>query len=131
MTQPDSTSSSPGSFSPESLGQDAVFASSGREALELMESETFDIVFSDLGMPDMTGWDLTRKIMSDKPDLPIVLVTGWGDYLDDEEMLTKSVSEVLSKPVSGEKLRTVLSQVFCGDAQLDNMEETQQQQPVA
>ena len=113
----------------ESLGQEAVFARSGKEALEILERESFDIVFSDLGMPEMTGWDLTRRINTARPGLAIVLVTGWGDYLDDEGLLSKSVTEVLSKPVSADKLRSVLDQVFHREADQASLEETAQ--PVA
>ncbi|MCP4548158.1 MAG: response regulator [bacterium] len=90
------------------LGQATEVANSGKEALSILETQTFDLVFTDLGMPEMTGWDLIRVISQKWPKLPVVLVTGWGDYIDDEELLSKSVSEVISKPASRNKLREVL-----------------------
>jgi len=40
------------------------------------------------------------------------MVTGWGDYIDEEELLSRSVAEVLSKPVSRDRLHEVLGEVF-------------------
>jgi CheY-like chemotaxis protein len=45
----------------------------------------FDLVLTDLGMPDMSGWEVVHRIHADTPELPVVLVTGWGSTISEEE----------------------------------------------
>ncbi len=57
-------------------GHTAVEAASGAEALALVERETFDLVFTDQGMPEMSGRQLAGALRRRFPELPIVLITG-------------------------------------------------------
>jgi len=61
-------------------------------------------------MPEMTGWDVTREVKARRPDLPIGLITGWG-----EQQLTgderSRVSFVLTKPVELPTLRDALARL--------------------
>ena len=65
----------------EEQGHSVTQAPGGREGLSYLESnpELVDVVISDLGMPDMTGWDVARTIQSRWPRLPVGLITGWGE----------------------------------------------------
>jgi two-component system cell cycle sensor histidine kinase/response regulator CckA len=53
----------------------------GREALELIRAHTgrLDVVVADIGMPEMSGYDLARCLSEERPDIPIVLMSGYGD----------------------------------------------------
>jgi len=53
----------------------------GREALELIRAHTgrLDVVVADIGMPEMSGYDLARCLNEERPDIPIVLMSGYGD----------------------------------------------------
>ncbi len=95
----------------EDLGQEARFAHSGQEALQLLEANDFDYVFSDLGMPEISGWDLARAVKKSWPHMAVVLVTGWGDYIDEDELLRRSVMEIVPKPVSRATLQAVLQKI--------------------
>jgi signal transduction histidine kinase len=64
----------------EDLGHTVIQASSGREALALVQSDReIDLVLTDHAMPEMTGVELARRLRQLRPDLPVVLATGYAD----------------------------------------------------
>ena len=93
----------------EEQGHSVTQAPGGREGLSYLESnpELVDVVISDLGMPDMTGWDVARTIQSRWPRLPVGLITGWGETdVTGEER--GRVNFVITKPFD----KAVLSQTM-------------------
>lgn len=58
-------------------GYEVVEAWNGRVAVELARESTFDLVISDVRMPDMSGLELLRALHEHDPDLPVVLTSGW------------------------------------------------------
>jgi CheY-like chemotaxis protein len=93
----------------EEQGHVVVQAPGGEEGLRLLEAgERFDLVITDLGMPDMTGWDVVRAVRERWPGLPVGLLTGWGEVelSDDERGLVRFV---MAKPVESSRLRQILS----------------------
>lgn len=94
------------------LGHAVVQTAGGREGLERLESgEGVDLVITDLGMPDMNGWDVVRLVRARWPDLPVGLVTGWaaGRELGPEDLAR--VAFVISKPYTLETLAAALAPV--------------------
>ena len=88
-------------------GYDVLEAGSGRAALELVGSHTgrLDIVVTDLGMPDMDGYELGRRLREERPGLPILYVSGYGDAEGAGPILRKPFApDVLVREV-GELLR--------------------------
>ena len=70
-----------------------------------------DLVITDLGMPDMTGWDVARTVRERWPHLRVGLITGWGDHvLPAAER--KQVDFVISKPFEEARLHEALSSLF-------------------
>src|SRR5262249_52106881 len=59
-------------------GWSAVFASHGKEALELMQRQAPDVVLTDLLMPEMDGLELTQAVRARFPNLPVILMTAHG-----------------------------------------------------
>ncbi|MBN1548199.1 MAG: PAS domain S-box protein [Syntrophaceae bacterium] len=96
------------------LGYDVVTRTSSLEALELFRNkpETFDIVITDQLMPNMTGLDLAMEIISIRPDIPIILCTGFGDFATDEQAKKLGIREILKKPVSRNDLARALKKVL-------------------
>jgi CheY-like chemotaxis protein len=80
-------------------GHEATVVSHGAEALRLVGRQPPDIVFSDLAMPDMSGWELARAVKATAPALPVVLITGLGVELSPEQCRASHVDAVLAKPV--------------------------------
>jgi GAF domain-containing protein len=76
-----------------------VLASSGEEALRLFDAERFDIVVTDLAMPGLSGWQVARACKDRRPEVPVLLITGWGVELNREELAAHGVDAVLSKPL--------------------------------
>ena len=88
----------------ESLGHQCKAVNRGKKALEFIEHNPCDIVFTDIGMPEMNGWELSDAIRSKFGNhIKIVVVTGW----DVEEKIKEEhrINFVLQKPFSMEKLK--------------------------
>src|SRR5258708_2162678 len=62
----------------ELMGHRVVLADSGQSALQLLSANDCELVFTDLAMPDMDGWETSREIRKRWPDMNVVLVTGYG-----------------------------------------------------
>ncbi|MFA5374824.1 MAG: PAS domain S-box protein [Dehalococcoidia bacterium] len=83
---------------------------SGAEAVKAFKDGNYDLVITDLGMPGMSGWDVARAIKKIKPDMPVLLITGWVIDLDEEQK--KLVDGVIAKPFSRDSISSAISQVF-------------------
>ena len=90
-------------------GHAVCVARSGPEAIEQFKSEPFDLVFTDLGMPGMSGWQVAKSIKDMDPETPVVLMTGWGSEVDTDRLAESQVDMVLSKPVKMEDLSGIVS----------------------
>jgi GAF domain-containing protein/CheY-like chemotaxis protein/anti-sigma regulatory factor (Ser/Thr protein kinase) len=90
-------------------GHSAVLAGSGGEAIERFAAEAFDLVLTDLGMLSMSGWEVARACKALRPDVPVLLVTGWGVELTSEELAVHGVDAVLAKPVKVDELLAVVA----------------------
>ncbi len=67
---------------------------------------------SDLGMPDVTGWDVARESRVAQPDLRFILLTGWGATLDPEEVRRHAIDRTLKKPFEMNDLLRAVSDVL-------------------
>ena len=83
-----------------SAGHTVVFARSPSEGLSRVRSEPLDLVFTDLSMPGMTGWELARAVRDAVPGLPVILVSGFAVEVSPEELQASGVHSVLAKPIS-------------------------------
>jgi nitrogen-specific signal transduction histidine kinase/CheY-like chemotaxis protein len=79
-------------------------AISGRDALQMIEVTPYDLVFTDLGMPDMSGWEVAEKINESKTGIQVALVTGWGTSLDESDAKRRGVEAVVHKPFEIDEL---------------------------
>jgi DNA-binding NtrC family response regulator len=80
-------------------GHSVVEAWNGRVAVELAREISFDLVISDLRMPDMSGVELLKVLHEHDPDLPVVLTSGSPDPLTTAEASALGVFAYLAKPV--------------------------------
>lgn len=96
----------------ETLGHEAVVAADGQEGIRLLETDRFDLLLTDLGMPGMSGWDVAQAVKKRLPSLPVVLVTGWGDHIDSSRLAGTGVDVVLAKPYTLSDLGTGLSKAW-------------------
>ncbi len=92
-------------------GHDVAEAASGAEGLAQLEAgRRVDLVLTDLGMPEMTGWDVVRAIRAAYPWLRVGLLTGWGEAPPGEPDDRAGADFLLTKPVTQDKLRFALGQ---------------------
>jgi CheY-like chemotaxis protein len=84
----------------EEEGAEVTLAASGAEALARFEPGMFDAVLTDLGMPGMNGWELLRLIGERDRQVPLAVITGWGELVSTHEEKTARVEWVLTKPFS-------------------------------
>jgi CheY-like chemotaxis protein/nitrogen-specific signal transduction histidine kinase len=80
-------------------GHNVVTAMDGSEGVEKFKADSFDLVITDLAMPKLNGLQLARVCKTLRPAVPVVLLTGWGVLLTEDELSEHGVDEVLSKPV--------------------------------
>lgn len=93
----------------EKLNIDHVYkATSGEQALQIIESQTIDIVITDIQMPDMTGLELIASASRSRKRKYIIL-TGYADFEFAKQAIKLSVHEYLLKPVSDEELLKAVS----------------------
>jgi signal transduction histidine kinase/ActR/RegA family two-component response regulator len=71
----------------------------------------FDIVITDLGMPQVDGYKVAASIKSGSPRTPVIMLTGWGQRLLAEKSLPDHVDKVLAKPPRIQELRTALAEM--------------------
>lgn len=88
----------------QSLGYGVARASSGKEALDLVSKNKYDIVFTDLAMPDVSGLEVSRRIKQIQPNARVILVTGFEKGLESSQIASAGVSDVLRKPFRIEQL---------------------------
>jgi CheY-like chemotaxis protein len=97
----------------EKCGHETVIAKNGREALDLLEQNDFDMILMDIQMPVMDGIEATKTIRSSvrlgtKRDIPIIALTAYAMSGDREKFLASGMNDYLGKPVNLQDLRQVL-----------------------
>lgn len=97
------------------LGYQAVVMNQSVQALALFEQnpQRFDIVITDHVMPELTGADMAERMLKIRPDLPVIMCTGFSEKLSAEQALARGIRHYLMKPVAirelAETIRLALS----------------------
>jgi signal transduction histidine kinase len=91
-----------------SEGHAVTTASSGREGIEQFQAEPFDMVVTDRAMPEMSGDQMATMVKQLRPEIPVVLLTGFGALIEVTGSQPKDVDVVLSKPVTLSALRKTI-----------------------
>jgi PAS domain S-box-containing protein len=101
----------------ETWGLEATYAPGPRAALELVSAQPdrFDVVITDRAMPQMSGLQLAVELRACRPDLPVILYTGYGDGIAPGELQAAGIRAVLAKPVNPAALEATLSGVLGRD----------------
>ncbi len=85
-------------------GYAVIKAASGAEALEKLNAEHYDLVFTDIRMPGMSGIEVAERVKASQPWLPVVIVTGFGSQDNEARATAAGVSAFLHKPLSPEMI---------------------------
>ena len=96
----------------EDMNIDFTLAKNGAEALELITSKHFDVVFSDIRMPKMDGFQLLDNIVSNKLDIKkFIFITAHVD-ISKEEATNKGASDILYKPLGHKVLKEYIRKLM-------------------
>ena len=93
------------------LGYKVVCMKNGVDAIERFKQDPmgFDLILTDLAMPIMTGLELSSLIKTQRPDIPIVLCTGFSDGLTSKDIQACGISEMVMKPIITSELSQIIS----------------------
>ena len=81
-------------------GYAVITAENGEEALRKLNEEKYDLVYSDIRMPGMSGLEVAEKVRARRPWTPVVIITGYGTDIAEERAKAAGVSKFLHKPLS-------------------------------
>jgi two-component system CheB/CheR fusion protein len=106
-----------------SINVDHVLAESGKIALEKIHSENFDLVISDIAMPEMDGYQLLKEIKNIRPSLPVIALTGFSRLEDVNQTLAAGFEAHLGKPVELTELLRTMNSYFVSSARVNAIKE--------
>jgi signal transduction histidine kinase/ActR/RegA family two-component response regulator len=93
-------------------GHQVVVASDGEEGIERFRCEPFDLVFTDLGMPKLSGWEVGKTIKAINPKVPIAMITGWGVELDRQKLSENGIDLSIAKPFNFDQVINLVSEAM-------------------
>ncbi len=98
----------------ERVGYTVTSCTDPRKALTLFFDNPagFDLVITDMTMPGMTGKQLAEEILKNRPDLPVILCTGFSEHINEEKARNLGIKKFLNKPVSPRELAAAVREVL-------------------
>ncbi len=98
----------------EELGYKVTIISSAVKALELFQSNPsiFDLVITDMTMPQMTGLELTKQMFAIRPGIPVIMCTGFSELISKEQAHAIGIKAFLYKPVQGNDLAKAIREAM-------------------
>ncbi|EGB16164.1 PAS/PAC sensor hybrid histidine kinase [Pseudodesulfovibrio mercurii] len=101
----------------ESCGFEVVTRTSSIEALEAFKfrARDFDLIITDQSMPNMTGMEFAREVLKIRPDIPIILCTGFSDAVSYERLRDVGIGDFIMKPILKHDLMASISRLLGGE----------------
>ena len=98
----------------ERLGYSVVAETSSIDALETFQErpDEFDLVITDQIMPNMTGTHLAEELIAIRPDIPVILCSGFPENISPEKLRRIGIKEFIAKPVSRQKIAAIIQTVL-------------------
>jgi CheY-like chemotaxis protein len=95
------------------LGHRVMVASGGKEGLEMfriaqLKNQPYEVVVTDMGMPDIDGRIVARTIKAESPSTPVIILTGWGATVRGDAAIASTVDAVVNKPPHIQELNDLL-----------------------
>jgi len=94
------------------VGHKVDMAVNGQQGLSLAQRKVYDLVVTDLGMPDISGRQVAKAIKSANPVTPVLLITGWGVQLDPIELEKDGVDGLIAKPFNIDEILTKVAKLL-------------------
>jgi len=93
-------------------GYRVTVSDNGARALELTRDKVFDIIFTDLKMPEVGGLDLLRSVKETSPETEVIILTGYGTVDSAVEALKLGSYDYLQKPIEFERLKIMIDRII-------------------
>ncbi len=93
-------------------GYETSGATNGMEALQKIEQKRPDCILLDMKMPGMNGIDVLKKIKADWPEVPVMMMTAFGEVELTNEALAIGASEYFTKPFDVHEVREAVNRLF-------------------
>jgi len=93
------------------LGYNVMVCPTGLEGVEAFKAGHFDLVITDIGLPDIDGWEVVDRIKSHQPDVPVIMISGWGLDEEVEKAGKFGIDYILPKPFRLENLSELIEKV--------------------
>jgi signal transduction histidine kinase/ActR/RegA family two-component response regulator len=93
-------------------GHEVVACMDGTAALPHIDGPAFDLALVDLSMPGLSGWEVAQRLRAARPEVPIALVTGWGDQIDLGDAQARGVDYLVAKPFNVDDMIRLVSSVL-------------------
>src|SRR5215213_5756010 len=92
-------------------GCEVALAAEGPEALRIFDGREFDAVFTDVGLPGMSGWELARAVRERDEQIALAVITGWGDTVSPEEQSAAKADWVVPKPFTIDRITDLVREI--------------------
>ena len=93
-------------------GYDTTTAANGVEALRLVANERFDLVVTDIKMPEMDGLQLLQEIREFEPSLPVIVITAYGTIENAVQALRAGAYDYIAKPFEADEIKLTVAKVL-------------------
>jgi signal transduction histidine kinase/ActR/RegA family two-component response regulator len=97
-------------------GHDVVACADGHSALEHVGGPPFDLALVDLSMPTISGWEVAKALRAAQPQVPIAMVTGWGDQIDFREARARGIDYLMAKPFNIDDITRLVAGVLAHES---------------
>ena len=93
-------------------GYDTSCTYTGNEALNLIDTEPFDIVITDMKLPDISGFSIIERVKKKDADIPVIMITAFSSLQTAIDAMKKGADDYLTKPVNIEELELILKKIW-------------------
>lgn len=96
-------------------GAQFSWARTGKEAIDLCDNTSFDLILMDIKMPELSGYEAVKQIRAENHRMPIIAQTAYARLDDEMTILNRGFDGYISKPIDKIKLLKLLEKSFLGD----------------
>jgi two-component system response regulator PilR (NtrC family) len=96
------------------MGHDVTAVTEGKEAIARFARDSYDLVITDVFMPEISGWEVVEAVKQKSPETPVFLITGWGLQLDREQITRSGINGIINKPFSKQAISDEIARLSKG-----------------
>ncbi|HET9886652.1 MAG TPA: response regulator [bacterium] len=96
----------------EVMGHEACAVEGGESALNNLRQQSADLVITDLNMPVMNGMELMKQIKSEFPGIPVIIITGYGSFNTEKQVLSNGADGYIPKPCTIHRVQQTVNQAL-------------------